>query len=44
MLAVGGGVAWERLVIDFQYRYGRVFTSDQALNLHRAGRGVGVRS
>lgn len=46
MLSLGGGLAWpawERLVIDFQYRYGRVFTSDEALNVNRAGIGLGVR-
>lgn len=46
MLTVGGGVvwpAWQRLIVDFQYRYGRVFTSDQGLNVSRAGIGIGVR-
>lgn len=46
MLTIGGGVAWlawQRLVIDFQYRYGRVFTADQGTNVNRAGTGIGVR-
>ena len=46
MVAAGGGVAWlawERLVVDFQYRYGRVFASDNGFNMNRAGVGVGVR-
>ena len=46
MLAVGGGVAWspwQRLVIDLQYRYGRVFAADQGINVSRAGAGIGVR-
>jgi opacity protein-like surface antigen len=46
MVAVGGGVAWfpwQRLVIDLQYRYGRVFASDEGINVHRAGVGIGVR-
>ncbi len=46
MLTVGAGVVWpvwQRLVVDFQYRYGRVFTSDQGLNVSRAGIGIGVR-
>ncbi len=46
MLTVGVGVvwpAWQRLIVDFQYRYGRVFTSDQGLNLSRAGIGIGLR-
>lgn len=30
------------LVVDLQYRYGRVFTSD-GLNINRAGIGVGIR-
>jgi hypothetical protein len=33
---------WEKLVVDFQYRYGRVFTSE-GLNMNRAGVGIGVR-
>lgn len=46
MVGVGAGVAWpiwEYLVVDFQYRYGRVFTEGQATNINRAGVGVGVR-
>jgi opacity protein-like surface antigen len=46
MVSVGVGVvwpAWQRLIVDFQYRYGRVFTSDEGLNLSRAGIGIGVR-
>ena len=46
MLDLGGGVvwpAWQKLIIDFQYRYGRVFTSDEGLNINRAGVGIGVR-
>lgn len=46
MISLGGGIAWpawQRLVIDLQYRYGRILTSDEGLNLHRAGVGVGVR-
>jgi opacity protein-like surface antigen len=45
MLSFGAGVAWpvwEKLVVDFQYRYGRVFTSE-GLNMNRAGVGIGVR-
>jgi len=45
LLVIGGGVAWpawQRLVIDFQYRYGRIFT-DPGSNLNRAGVGVGFR-
>jgi opacity protein-like surface antigen len=46
MLSVGAGVGvavWRALVIDLQYRYGRIFTSDGGLNVSRAGIGVGVR-
>jgi opacity protein-like surface antigen len=46
MLTVGGGVVWlagQHLVVDFQYRYGRVFTSVQGLNVNRVGVGFGVR-
>lgn len=46
MLVLGGGVQvplWQRLVIDLQYRYGRIFTPDIATNVNRAGIGVGVR-
>jgi opacity protein-like surface antigen len=45
MLSLGGGVvwtAWQMLIVDFQYRYGRVFTDDK-LNINRAGVGIGVR-
>jgi hypothetical protein len=31
------------LIVDLQYRYGRVFTSGGGLNVHRAGIGLGVR-
>jgi opacity protein-like surface antigen len=46
MLTVGAGVAWpawKRLVLDFQYRYGRILADDQAINVSRAGLGVGIR-
>jgi opacity protein-like surface antigen len=46
MLSLGLGVAWpawRQLVLDLQYRYGRVFTSDEGLNVNRAGIGVGIR-
>jgi len=46
MLTLGVGAvwpAWQRLIIDFQYRYGRVFTEDEGLNVSRAGIGIGVR-
>ena len=46
MLTLGAGVAWpawKQLVLDFQYRYGRIFAGDEAINVSRAGLGVGVR-
>jgi opacity protein-like surface antigen len=45
MLSIGGGVmwsVWKQMVIDVQYRYGRVF-SDDGININRAGIGLGVR-
>ena len=44
MVTAGVGVAVPLgvLIIDLQYRYGRVFTSD-GLNINRAGIGIGVR-
>ena len=46
MATFGGGIVWpmwQRLVVDFQYRYGRIFAEDQGINVNRAGVGVGVR-
>jgi opacity protein-like surface antigen len=46
LLVLGGGVnytVFQHLLIDAQYRYGRIFAEDQAINTHRAGIGVGVR-
>ena len=36
MLTLGAGVAWpvwKRLVLDFQYRYGRIFADDQVVQV-----------
>ena len=35
--------AWERLVIDIQYRYGRILAEDVGINVNRAGVAIGVR-
>jgi opacity protein-like surface antigen len=46
MLSFGGGVAWpawKQLVLDLQFRYGRILTEDQGTNVARAGIGGGVR-
>jgi len=45
MLSLGVGVDWALggvFVLDLQYRFGRVFTTD-GLNINRAGAGIGVR-
>jgi opacity protein-like surface antigen len=45
MLTLGGGVVWQawgRLLLDFQYRYGRIFAEDVGINVNRAGLGVGI--
>jgi len=46
MLTLGGGIVypvWQRVIADFQFRYGRIFAADQGINLSRAGLGVGIR-
>jgi opacity protein-like surface antigen len=39
---IGLNIAFGRVFVDLQYRFGHVFTTD-GLNIHRAGAGVGVR-
>jgi hypothetical protein len=45
MVVVGAGAMWpwQRLVVDLQYRYGRIFADDGGINVSRAGIGIGVR-
>jgi hypothetical protein len=46
MFVAGGGVmwpAWQRLVVDAQFRFGRILADDGGINVSRAGIGVGVR-
>jgi opacity protein-like surface antigen len=46
MISFGGGVGvpvGRVMIIDVQYRYGHVFTSDEGLNINRLGVGLGVR-
>lgn len=46
MIVAGAGVmwpAWQRLVVDAQYRYGRILAEDNAIPVSRVGVGVGVR-
>jgi len=45
MIVLGAGVVWpwQRLVVDLQYRFGRIFAEDDGINVSRAGIGIGVR-
>jgi opacity protein-like surface antigen len=46
MITLGGGVVypvWQRVIADFEFRYGRIFADDQGINLSRAGLGIGIR-
>jgi hypothetical protein len=45
MLVLGAGAMWpwQRLVVDLQYRFGRIFAEDEGINVNRAGIGIGVR-
>lgn len=46
MIVVGGGAmwpVWQRLVVDVQFRFGRILAEDGGINVSRAGIGVGVR-
>ena len=46
MVDVGAGAMWTpmaRLILDLQFRYGRIFAEDGGINVTRAGIGVGVR-
>jgi hypothetical protein len=46
MIVFGGGVmvpAWKQLVLDFQFRLGRILAEDEGITLGRVGLGVGVR-
>lgn len=45
MVTAGGGAAWTvhaPFVIDFQFRYGRIFADGKAINVSRAGIGFGI--
>jgi opacity protein-like surface antigen len=45
-LTIGAGAVypiWNQVVIDLQYRYGRVFDGNDSMNLSRVGLGIGVR-
>jgi opacity protein-like surface antigen len=46
MVEAGAGAMWTptaRLVLDLQFRYGRIFAEDGGINVSRAGVGIGVR-
>jgi hypothetical protein len=46
MVTAGGGVVWTvraPFVVDFQFRYGRIFAEGKGINVSRAGIGLGVR-
>ncbi len=46
MFVVGAGAMWlhwPRVVLDAQFRYGRILAEDAGINVARAGIGVGVR-
>ena len=46
MIVAGAGAmwpAWQRLVVDLQFRFGRILAEDGGINVSRAGIGVGVR-
>ena len=46
MLVFGAGAqypAWRRLIVDAQFKFGRIFAEDSGINVSRAGIGVGVR-
>jgi hypothetical protein len=46
IIVFGGGVmypAWKQLVLDFQFRLGRILAEDEGITVGRAGLGVGIR-
>jgi opacity protein-like surface antigen len=46
MLVFGGGFAvpvWQQVVVDLQFRFGRIMAEDQAINVTRAGLGLAYR-
>jgi opacity protein-like surface antigen len=45
MIGFGAGVqvpVWQRVILDLQYRYGRVVDGDASINVSRAGIGIGL--
>ena len=46
MMVIGGGAvwpAWQKMIVDVQFRFGRIFAEDGGINVSRAGIGLGVR-
>ena len=46
MIVAGAGAmwpAWQRLVVDFQFRFGRILAEEGGINVSRAGIGLGLR-
>ena len=46
MLTLGAGAmwpVWHQVVVDFQFRFGRLLDSDEGRNIGRAGIGLGVK-
>ncbi len=46
IIVFGGGVAypvWQQLLVDFQFRFGRILAEDEGINVSRVGIGIGVR-
>jgi hypothetical protein len=46
MFVLGGGIdypVWQQLMLDFQFRFGRIFAEDAGINVSRVGIGIGVR-
>jgi opacity protein-like surface antigen len=46
IIVFGGGVTypvWQQLIVDFQFRFGRILAEDGGINVSRVGIGIGVR-
>ncbi len=45
LMVLGAGVVWpvwRQVIVDFNYRYSKIFTSPDRVNLNRAGLGIGI--
>ena len=46
MIVIGGGAAypvWQQMIVDLQFRFGRIMADGGGINVSRAGIGVGLR-